>query len=428
MISIIVFTILFIVLIIISVPIGFALGISGLVAFIITGSPLSLFAQRLWTGLDSFSLIAIPFFILAGELMGGSGILTRLLDLAKLLVGRFKGGLLYINTLVSMLFGGINGSAVADASAVGSMLIPATKEEYNDPDLAAAVTASGSVVGPIIPPSLPMLIYAFAATNVSVAALFMAGIVPGILLGLGMMLVTFFIAKKRDLKANNEAYTFKEAMRVIRRAIIPAILPLIMVIGIVAGIMTPTEAGAIGVVYALFIGFFVTKELTLKSFYDSLIRSVNVTAIVMIMISVGNVVTWWLTTQNVPQIISSFMQNTTTNATVFILLMFVFYLFIGLFIEQAAAMIMLVPIFAPLATMYGIDPIHFGLFTVLSLALGLLTPPVGICLFITSSIAGSPIERVFKAGAPYLISMAIVTLMVTLFPQIYLWVPKMFGL
>ncbi|WP_164667686.1 TRAP transporter large permease [Virgibacillus doumboii] len=425
--TMIIYVAVFLLLIAISVPIAFSLGISTMLAFVMTGDPLDLFAQRLWTGLNKFTLVAIPFFILAGELMGGSGILIRLLDFARLIIGRVKGGLLYINILVSMLFGGINGSAVADTSAVGSMLIPATKKEYKDPEMAAAVTAISSVVGPIIPPSLPMLIYTFAAANVSVAALFAAGIVPGILLGLSLMIVTFFIARKRNYPSDKRKYTFRQIIRILGRFIIAAILPVIMVAGIVGGVATPTEAGCIGILYALIIGFFVTRELTLKETYRALARTIIITAIVMIMIAVGNVATWWLTIQGIPADISMFFQNFTNSAALFLLFMLVLYIFIGFFIEQAAAMIMLVPIFAPLAETYGIDPVHFGIFTVLALGIGLVTPPVGICLFISSSIAKVKLHRVFVVSIPYLVAMFVVLLLITFVPQIYLWLPRMLG-
>lgn len=423
----IIFSVIFLILIALSVPIGFALGIATIIGFIITDSPLDLFAQRLWTGLDSFSLIAIPFFVLAGELMGGSGILQRLLDFAKLVLGRIKGSLLYINIFISMLFGGINGSAIADTSAVGSMLIPGTKKEYKDGELVAAVTATSSVVGPVIPPSLPMLIYTFAAANVSVAGLFLAGIVPGIMLGLALMVVTYILLRKKDYPKDNTTYTFKDVMKILGRFVIAAILPIIIVVGITAGIVTPTEAGCIGIIYALFIGFFVTKELSLKIVYESLVRTVIVTAIVMILISIGNVMTWWISVEGIPETISSLFQSTTQNAAVFLLLMLVLYLFVGLFVEQAAAMIMLVPIFAPLAVSYGIDPIHFGLFTVMALGFGLVTPPVGLCLFIASSIAKLPVQRIFVVSTPYLVGMFVVLLVITLFPPVFMWVPRMFG-
>lgn len=417
----------FVLFVLIGVPIAFALGLSTLGIFWLTDQPLPLYMQRLWTGLDKFTLVAIPFFILAGELMGGSGILSRLLDFAKLVVGRVKGGLLHINILVSMFFGGINGSAIADTSAVGSMMIKATEAEYKDPELAAAVTAVSSVVGPIIPPSLPMLIYAFAAGNVSIAALFVAGIIPGILIGLSLIIVTIFVVRGKDYPVDQARYTFWDILRILRRFVVAAILPFIMVGGIVGGVVTPTEAGCVAIVYAMFIGFFVTRELTLAHVYAALVRTVIVTAVVMIIISFGNVSTWWLTIEGVPRAISSTFQDWTSSPIVFLALMLVLYLVIGLFIEQAAAMVMLVPIFAPLAGKYGIDPVHFGLFTCLTLALGLITPPVGLCLFVSSSIAGVPLQRVFKAAIPYFIAMMMVLALVTFVPQIYLWLPRAMG-
>ncbi|MGY4691414.1 TRAP transporter large permease [Salibacterium sp. K-3] len=423
----IIYVLLFLVLIAISMPIAFSLGISSVAAFIMTERSLELLAQRLWTGLDAFTLVAIPLFILTGELMGSSGILKRLLDFARLMMGRIKGGLLYINVLVSMLFGGVNGSAVADTSAVGSMLIPATKKEYNDPELTASITSVSSIVGPIIPPSLPMLIYAFAASNVPVAALFLAGIVPGILVGLSLILVTFFIIRKKDYARDEKKYKRKDIFKILLWFLVAAILPFIMVAGIVGGVMTPTESGCIGIIYALIVGFFITRELTFSAVYTSMVRTVVITAIVMIMVSIGNVSTWWLSVEDYPNMISSMFENFTENPYVFLLLMVLLYLFVGLFIEQAAAMIMLVPIFAPLAASYGIQPEHFGIVTCLALAIGLITPPVGLCLFVSSSIAKIPIERVFKASTPYLITMAIVLIFVTYFPKLYLWLPAMFG-
>lgn len=417
----------FLIFVAMGVPIAFALGLSTLGIFWLTDQPLPLYMQRLWTGLDKFTLVAIPFFILAGELMGGSGILSRLLDFAKLAVGRVKGALLHINILVSMFFGGINGSAIADTSAVGSMMIKATDAEYKDPELAAAVTAVSSVVGPIIPPSLPMLIYAFAAGNVSIAGLFIAGIIPGVLIGLSLLLVTILIVRRKDYPLDQTRYSFRDVLRITRRFLIAAVLPFIMVGGIVGGVVTPTEAGCVAILYALVIGFFVTRELTMTLVYRALVRTVIVTSVVMIIISFGNVSTWWLTIEGVPRAVSESFQDWTSSPVVFLALMLVLYLVIGLFIEQAAAMVMLVPIFAPLADKYGIDPIHFGLFTCLTLALGLITPPVGLCLFVSSSIAGVPVQRVFKAAIPYLIAMLMVLLLVTFLPQIYLWLPRMMG-
>jgi len=425
--SLFVFALLFLILVAIAVPVAFALGGATMVMFLVSEHSLELFAQRLWTGLDKFTLVAIPFFILAGELMSGSGILNRLLEFARLIVGRVKGGLLYINILVSMLFGGINGSAVADTSAIGSLLIKATSKEYDDPDLAAAVTACSSIVGPLIPPSLPMLIYAFAAANVSVAGLFLAGIVPGVAVGIALMGVTWNICRKRNFPLYRRRYTTREVGRILLRFMTAAVLPLIMVAGIVGGIVTPTEAGCVGIVYALLVGFFVTRELTFNAVYAAMARTVMVTAIVLLLVSVANTSTWWLTIEGVPNLLSDGVTSMTSNPAVFLFLMVLLYLFIGMFIEQAAAMIMLVPVFAPLAARYDVDPIHFGLVTCLSLALGLVTPPVGLCLFVASGIAGSPIQRVFHVSIPYVVATAFVLLIVTFIPDSFLWLPRLFG-
>lgn len=422
------YMLLFLILIIISVPIAFALGLSSVTIFWLSNQPLDLFAQRLWTGLDKFTLVAIPLFILTGELMAHSGILARLLDFSRLILGRVKGSLLYINIMGSMFFGGVNGSAVADTSAIGSMLIPATKREYKDPELVASLTSISSIIGPLIPPSLPMLIYAFTATNVSVSALFLAGLVPGVLLGIVLIITTYFIVKKKDYpRLENEQYSVKDVLRITGWFLVALILPVIMVSGIVGGVMTPTEAGSIGVLYAIIVGFFITKELTFDLLYKSLYRTVVVSAIVMLMVSIGHVSVWWLSIEGYPALIGDLLVTFTDNKLVFLFIMLFIYLVVGLFIDQTPAMIMLVPIFAPLAVTYGIDPIHFGIVTVLTLAIGLVTPPVGICLFVSSSIAQVPIHNVFRASTPYFIALGIVLLIITFIPNTYLWLPRLFG-
>lgn len=410
-----------------SIPVAFSLGISISIVYYVSGQPLGAIPMRIWTGLDKFSLIAIPFFILAGEIMSTSGILDRLMDFARLIIGRLKGGLLYINILVSMLFGGINGSAVADTSAVGSLLIPSSIDEYGDRELAAAVTASSSVVGPIIPPSLPMLIYAFAAGNVSVAGLFLSGVVPGLLLGIGMMIATYFMIRNENYPKMKVDYSLKEVLIIIKKFLVAAVLPIIIVGGIVGGVFTPTEAGCIAVIYAITVGFFVTKELTFKKLYKNLIRATIVSSIVLIMISIANIVTWWLSIQGVPQLISSFFQQITDSTNIFLFLMIILYLLVGLFIEAAAAIIMLVPVFLPVAMVFGVHPLQFGILTVLGLLIGLVTPPVGLCLFISSSIAKSEIEKVFMKNLPLLGVQIGVLLIVAYFPELYLWVPRLFG-
>jgi tripartite ATP-independent transporter DctM subunit len=419
---------LFIFFIVLKVPVAFSLGITTTFMFYLTDIPVAAIPQRLFSGTGSFTLVAIPFFILAGELMSSGGILNRIFDFCRILVSRLKGGFYHINILVSMIFGGLNGSAVADTSACGSLLIKPTIKEYNDPELVAALTAASSVVGPIIPPSIPMLIYVFAAGNVSVSAMFAAGIVPGIMVGLSMMLVTWLVIRNKQLPANEELLSLKQKLVIFRRFLVAFTLPVIMIGGIVSGIFTPTEAGCVAVLYALFIGLFVTRELTAKSIYAAFYRTVLISAMVLIMVAVAKVSTYWLTLNDVPFIIADFMQTITTSPLGFLFLLVIFYLIIGLFIEQAAAIIMLVPVFLPISMSYGIDPIHFGIVTIVSLALGLITPPVGLCVYISSGIAGTQVESVFRRILPFLGIQFFILILLTIFPQIFLWVPKLLGL
>ncbi len=425
---IILYFLLFVFFIVIKVPIAFALGITTTFMFYLTDIPVAAIPQRLFSGTSSFTLVAIPFFILAGELMSSGGILNRIFDFCRILVNRLKGGFYHINILVSMIFGGLNGSAVADTSACGSLLIKPTIKEYKDPEFVAALTAASSVVGPIIPPSIPMLIYVFAAGNVSVSAMFAAGIVPGILVGISMMLITWLLIRNKQLPENEDNITFKQKLVIFRRFIVAFTLPVIMIGGIVSGIFTPTEAGCVAVLYALFIGLFITRELTLKSIHAALYRTVLITALVLIMVAVAKVSTYWLTLNDVPYIVGEFMQSITSSPLGFLFLLILFYIIIGLFIEQAAAIIMLVPVFLPISASYGIDPIHFGMVTIISLALGLITPPVGLCVYISSGIAGTKVESVFIRILPFLAVQIFILLLLTVFPEIYLWVPKYLGL
>jgi tripartite ATP-independent transporter DctM subunit len=417
----------FLALMLVSVPIAFALGFSTMLAFIIPDVPLDLMAARLYGGLNRFIFVAIPFFILAGELMTESGILARLLDFTRLLVGKIKGGLYHMNILVSMIFGGINGSAIADTALVGSMLIPATINEYKNREFTAAVTACSSVVGPVIPPSLPMLLYAFVAGNVSVGGLFMGGVVPGMILAGGLMLITWITVRKKDLPRLVFSYSFMGVVKILLRFIIAILLPIIMVGGIVSGIFTPTESGCVAVFYALIVGFFITRELTFKKVYQALVRTAIVSGVVLFIISCSGVTTWWLTIQNVPDQIVMSLQAFITGKQMFLLLMVGLLLFIGLFVEVGAGIVLLAPILVPMAESFGVNPIQFGLMTCLGLLIGVVTPPVGICLYISSSIAGAPPEKVFKAALPLLALEGAVLLLITFLPEVYLWVPRLFG-
>ena len=420
------YLILFLALVVLGVPIAFSLGVATLSIFLVSGAPVGLIPQRMWNGISGFPLVAIPLFIFAGELMSSGGILGRILDLARLLVGKFKGGLYHVNILISMLFGGLNGSAVADTSAVGSLLIPPTTEEYGDADLAAAVTACSSVVGPIIPPSIPMLVYAFVG-EVSVSELFAAGVVPGVLIGIGMMLVTFLIVRRKDYKVQDTHYDLDQVVSIVKRAMLPFMLPFIIIGGIVFGVFTPTEAGCVASLYALFVGFFVTKELTLKKCYAALVQTVIITAVVLTMVAIAGVATNWLARMQIPLLVGGFLHGIASTSLVFWLLYIVFLLVIGMFLEQVAAIIMIVPVFLPIAALYQISPLQFGLVTVVTLAAGLVSPPVGLCVYVAAGIAKKNVEGVFYHSLPFLLLIVGVIVMLAMFPDVYLWVPRAVG-
>lgn len=410
------------------IPIAFALGISTVVVFLLINPDLlPLLPQRIFTGLDLFALVAIPFFILAGELMGGSGILDRIFAFARMAVGRFRGGLGQVTVLVSMIFGWINGSGVAGASAVGSMLIPRTAKEYNNPGFASAVTACASTIGPIIPPSVPMIIYALVAQNVSVAGLFAAGVVPGALIAVGMMVIVYFVARKRNYPVETTTYSFAEKLRISRRFLVGAFLPVIMVGGIMTGVFTPVEAGAVAVLYALLIGCFVTRTLTISSVCLALRRTGMISSVVFLMMGMANVASWILTTEQIPLAAAEAIHALTTNPLVFLLLVNIILLIVGFFFDTVAAMVMFGPLLIPMAAAFGIDPLQFGMIFTVNLILGMVTPPVGLCLFITAGIGKVSIEKVFKESIPFLLWLVVVLGLVTYVPQLYLWLPHMLG-
>ena len=409
------------------IPIAFALGLGSWMALVVWGKvPLYLIPQRMFTGVDSFVLMAIPFFMLAGELMGSTGILDRLLKFADALVGHIRGGLAHVNIVASMIFAGISGSAVADASALGAALVPPMREKY-DVDFAAGVVASAATIGPIIPPSIPMIIYATATSGISIAGLFLAGVIPGIMMGLGMMVVAYFIARKRGYPIRGDRLTARELGRRLVRVIPALLMPLIVLGGILGGIFTPTEAGAIAVVYAVVIGLVVTQELRPRDIPPALLRAGITTSVVFILIATANGVSWLLTTQQVPQLVSSYLQAISKSPAVFLLVVNLFLFVVGCLMETTAALIMLVPILAPIAISYGVDPLHFGFVVVMNLVIGLLTPPVGMCLFVVCGIAEISLERVVRAVWPFLIWQIVVLFLVTYIPALALWVPRVFG-
>lgn len=419
--------VVFAVSVIIGIPIAFALGLAAWAGVLAWGQvPLYLIPQRMFTGVDSFVLMAIPFFMLAGELMGSTGILERLLKFADALVGHIRGGLAHVNIVASMIFAGISGSAVADASALGSVLIPAMKEEY-DVDFGSGVTAGAATIGPIIPPSIPMIIYATSTSGISIAGLFLSGVIPGILMGFGMMAIAYTVARKRGYPVRKGRISAREFLGRLGRVLPALMMPVIVLGGILGGVFTPTEAGAVSAVYAILVGLFLTRELKLRDIPPALLRAGITTSVVFVLIATANAVSWLLTTQQVPVLISGYLKSISPSPLLYLLVVNLFLLVVGCLMETAAALIMLVPILAPIAVSYGIHPLHFGFVVVMNLVIGLLTPPVGVVLFVTCGIAGISLERVVRAVWPHLVWQLIVLALVTYFPELALWIPRLFG-
>jgi tripartite ATP-independent transporter DctM subunit len=383
--------------------------------------------QRMFTGLDSFPLMAIPFFMLAGELMMTGGILRGLFRFSDALVGHIQGGLGHVNVVSSMFFAGITGSAVADTAALGPMEIGMMTEAGYDVDYSAAITAASATVGPIIPPSIPMVIYAVAAGNVSIAGLFLSGAIPGVLIGIGLMIFNYITALKRNYPRRRTPIGLIEFLLIFVRAISVLMMPIIIMGGILSGVFTPTEAAAIAVGYAFLVGFFVIRELKFKGLLQALQRAGITTGVVLFVVATANIFSWILATQQVPQLVASFLLSITDNPLVFLLLVNIFLLFVGCFMDTAAALIILVPIFAPIASELGIHPLHFGVVFSLNLIIGLATPPVGLCLFVVCGISKISLERVSKAIWPFILIEIGVLFLITYVPAIPMALPKLFG-
>jgi len=427
--EVLVLVISFLVLLSLGVPISFSIGISSLFTMMLsinTLPSLTTVSQRMATGIDSFALLAIPFFILAGQLMNSGGIARRLIDFAKVLVGKLPGGLAFVNILAAMLFGAISGSAVAAASAIGGFMTPVMEKEGYDKSFSAAVNISSSTTGLIIPPSNILIVYSLASGGVSIAALFLAGYIPGILLGLSLMVVAYIHAKKNNYQVNFE-FKLSDAIKKFFDAVPSLLLIIIVIGGIVAGYFTATEASAVAVLYAFILSVFFYKEVKIKDLPDILLSSASTTAIVMLLVGTSMAMSWVMAYENIPQNVAQALLALSDNKIIILIIINIILLFIGTFMDMTPAVLIFTPIFLPVAIQLGIDPIHFGIIMVMNLSVGLCTPPVGSVLFVGCSVADLPITKVIKPLIPMFLAMVVALLLVTYIEEITLIVPQLFG-
>lgn len=421
--------IIFLLLLLIGIPIFIALLIASFAGILYLGdlSLLRVIPQQFFGGMDVFTLLAIPLFILTGNLMNRSALTDKLLDFCRVLVGHLRGGLGHVNVVASIVFAGINGSAAADASAIGSVLIPAMAKEGYDRSYAAGITAGSSLIGPIIPPSIFMVLYG-AMTNQPIGALFAGGVIPGLLLGVAFMIMNHYYSVKYDYPVSNRRASLKEITETTRHSIVALIAPIIIIGGILLGIVTPTEAGALAVFYVAIVGFFITKKLTVKLFIGAILETVRSTSVIFVIMGGAAALCWLLKWEQVPQKVAMMLVNVSNNPTVLMLILSAIIFVIGMFMEEVAALILLTPVVAPVAMMAGINPIHFGIVMTLNITIALITPPMGACVHIVSAVGKVPLEKMFKNIWPFVGVSMIVLLLVILFPPLVTFLPGILNL
>ncbi len=416
-------------LILVGVPIGYVLGLAGIAGLVQIGGDnfLGMAAKRFFEGLNLFTFMAMPFFILAGEIMNRSGITAKLAEFADALVGYLRGGLAHSNMVASVLFAGMTGAAVSDAAAFGNTLVPEmVRKGYSRP-FSCAVTAAGSIIGPTIPPSNLMVIYG-SLMGVSIAGLFAAGILPGLLICLICMAVISALGRRLGLPKSAQGPSLRRIVRGFRSSFLAILMPVIILGGILSGVVTPTEAAAIAVLYALIIGGFVYRAIGFDDIVDMLIRTARITGVVFLIIASASILGWWMTFMQIPQLVAAWFLSLSDNPNVIIALIMALLLLVGMFMDINAALIILAPVLAPLTLAIGMNPIHAGVMIVLALNISLMTPPVGACLFVLSSVTGERIERISVSLIPFLIAEVAVLALIAFWPDLTMFVPRLFGL
>ncbi len=416
-----------IVLLMLGVPVAFAMIASSAAVLAYTRGfaeiPLEMIAQRTLYGVNSFTLLAIPAFLLIGRLMNSAGISDRVFDVARCAVGHLKGGLGHVNVLASMLFAGMSGSAVADAGGLGAVEIKAMEDDGFPTDFSAAVTASSATIGPTIPPSIPAVIYG-ALANASIAAIFLGSILPGLFMGAGLMVMVAVISHRRGYPTRARA-TMAEFTRALSRGLLPMLTPVIILVGILSGLFTPTEASVVALLYCMIISFCVYRSITLREFVQILRDTAIDTSVLLLIIAGSALYSWILARYQVTALVADFLLATVSDPMVLLLLLSLFILLIGLFIDSVPALFLLTPLLVPVVVQYGIDPVHFGVLMIFNLMIGLITPPVGTVLFAIQKITDLPFNTLVRATLPFYIPLVAVLIVITLFPSIVMFLPNL---
>jgi C4-dicarboxylate transporter, DctM subunit len=409
----------------IGVPIAISLGVSALIAIYFgTTLPLNIMTQKAFTSLDSFPLLAIPFFMLAGILMSKGGVSQRLLNLASALVGWMVGGLAKVTIVACMFFAAISGSGPATVAAIGGFMIPAMRKQNYDDGFAASVAAAAGSIGVIIPPSIPFVLYGVIG-GVSVGSMFLAGIIPGLIIGLGLLMTSYIISKKRNYRPDTPvSFSSKDVLKAAYDAKWALLIPIIILGGIYGGIFSPTEAAVVAAAYAMVIGLFVYKELTWKDLFESFREAVIINATTMIIIGLSVSFAYIMTLEKIPDDIATFITSLSENPFVILLVINILLIIVGMFIDTISSLVVLTPILLPIVTSVGVDPVHFGVILVTNLAIGFITPPLGVNLFVASSVGGVKFERIVLAIIPFIVSMLICLFVITYIPPLSTWLPS----
>ena len=421
-------SVVFIILLLVGMPIAFALGITSVLWLFVTDQNLIIVGAKLYSGLDSFIFMAIPLFVLAGEIMNKTNITDSLIKFINVLIGGFRGALAQANVYTSLLFAGLTGAAISDVSAIGSIYIPAMSKQGYKPAFAAAITATSSIVGPIIPPSIIMVMYG-GITGVSIGALFAGAIIPGIMIGVGQSIYLLLIAKKKNFPKSKIKVTPKEFLISFRNALVAIIMPFIILGGLIFGIFTPTEAAAVAVAYAMLVGFVLFRSLKVHDLYGLFRNTVRVSGMLFFIIASANILGWVISRVNLPEhLTNSLMAVTGQSANMSMVIIILFLLFVGTWMECGAATVVIAPIIAPIAATLGFHPVHFGITMCVALNIGLVTPPLGVCLFAAAGISGCSFEEIVKEAWLIILMMIVSLFLIAFLPELTLMIPRKLGL